>query len=170
MQKRAYSSNLVAAVAIILLIVVGHAVAPAQFGRTRMTCPGTDEVVMFDDIEICSMNPGMSFGCSCARESSRWYYVITIGFLPMISGAIGYFQTAGPTRTRLLFMNAAVVAGLFAQGMPAILGGGQEATRAVGMLPILMVIHCIVVTIWYNLFARALPRGGMKSIAVRQKF
>jgi hypothetical protein len=38
------------------------------------------------------------------------------------------------------------------------------------MLPILMVIQCIVVTIWFNLFARVFPRGGMKSIAVRQKF
>jgi hypothetical protein len=125
MQKRAYASNLAAAVAIILLILVGHALAPAQFTETRMTCPGTDEVVLFDDIEICEMNPGISFGCSCSRGSNAWYYVITIGFLPMISGAIGYFRTFGLLRSRLLFMNAAVVAGLFAQGMPALLDGGR---------------------------------------------
>jgi hypothetical protein len=170
MDRHSYSKNLAAVAAIFLLILVGHAVAPAEFGRTRMTCPGTDDVIMFDNVEVCSMNPGMNFGCNCSRDSNRWYYVITIGLLPMIAGAIGHFLTAGPLRTRLLFMNAGVAAGLLAQGMPRMLEGGMEAATSTQMLPIVMIITCIVVTIWFNLFARMLRRGGMKAIAARQKF
>jgi hypothetical protein len=169
MQKRAYSSNLKAAAAIILIILVGHAVAPNEFD-TRMTCPGTDEVVRFNDLETCMGNPGLSFGCSCSRESSRAYYVITIGLLPMIAGAIGHFLTFGPLRSRLLFMNAAVVTGLFAQRMPALLQAGPEMVTEMRMLPILMVIQCIVVTIWFNLFARVFRRGGMQAIAAPRRF
>jgi hypothetical protein len=154
MEKRAYSSNLAAAAAIVLVVLAGYAVAPDEFSATRLSCPGTQEVLFFDDIETCSVNPGINFGCTCSRTSNRWYYVITIGLLPMISGAIGHFLTKGPLRTRLLFMNAAVVAGLLAQGMPRVLDADPTAAPFAQMLPVVMIIHAIVVSIWFSLFGR----------------
>jgi Na+/H+ antiporter NhaC len=155
MEKRpAHSKNIAAVAAIIVLFLAGHAMAPDESSETRMTCPGTQEVVLFDDIEACEVSPGVNFGCDCSRASNRWYYVVTIGFLPMIAGAIGHYLTSGPLRTRLLFMNAAVVAALFSQGLPMMLDGGPESARVVQLMPLLMIIHCIVVTIWFNLFGR----------------
>ena len=75
------------------------------------------------------------------RVENPWYRVYFFGVVPVIIGILGFVALRGDLRTRLLFLNSAIVLGLLAEFIWAV-AKDAEALMGLPVLPVIVLGFC----------------------------
>jgi hypothetical protein len=110
--------NIISTVIIYLTLVFLFIAAPGQnIKEAHLVCDGST-IAVFPDIRACTNDTGK---CHCERPPNQWYSLYLFGLVPVVHTIIGYVLLRGSLITRLLLLNAAVVAGFITETIRGII-------------------------------------------------